>query len=269
MENDNGQEPEVTPTSPEAQPTEDAPQQTVSEPQGEDTTQTQDELPEEGLKERTKERIQHFSEKARTAEEALEDLRQRKSVFDEFMPQQQAPQFTPQYQPPQLQQYTDENGNVDIGHFDESMRNYHQTMQYGTQQAMATAQQTARRIQEREAYTKYPELDPVSKTHDDDFKRLVAATMAMHWSHSEDVSLVEVADEVAKTYAKRQTEEAVAKKAVEKYKEAQQDRQQGPVEKARGVQREEIGADKLREVSRRGTYDQQQDALAERLRRIG
>ena len=132
---------------------------------------------------------------------------------------------------------------------------------------MAYAQQVDRRMQEKEAYTKYPELDPVADKHDEDFKQLVADRLARNWATGINKPLVEVADEVSRVYSKRQTEEAVAKKAVEEYKEAQENREQGPMQKGLPVGRQEIDLPKLREISRKGSQDQQEFAIAERLRR--
>lgn len=269
MPTEEGPEVEPTPSSPTESPVEEAPQQIV--PQESPDTQTQDELPEGVTSDHAKKRFQQLNTRAVSAEQALEDLRQRKSVFDEFMPPQpQTPQgFQPQYQPPQLQQYTDEGGNVDLGSFDQAMQKYHQTMQMGTQQAAAQAQQLDRRLQEREAYAKYPDLNPVAKEHDDDFKQLVATRMAMKWAKGEAETLIDAADYISKRYAKAKTEEGIAKQAVEQYKEAQINREQGPVEKGRAASRDEIGVDKLKEISRKGSEDQKLSAMAERLKRAG
>jgi len=263
---------EATPASPEATPAEDVNSQPAVPEEG--TEQTQDEQLPEGVKsEHAKDRFRQLSEKAKEGAEAkqeLQELRNRKSVFDEFIPEVPAapdPTFQPQFQPPQLSQYTDENNNVDIQKFDSAMQNYHRTMQMGSQQAMRTAQHVERRIQERDAYSKYPELDPKADNHDDDFKQLVADRLARNWASGVNKPLVEVADDVSRVYAKRRTEEAVKKQAVEEYKKSQENRDQGPMERGNGVGRQEVTNDKLREVSRRGTPDEQQAALAERLRR--
>lgn len=271
MTNEEGQI-EPTPSSPEAPSPEEVPQQTVQQPVEEADTQTQDELPEGVTSDHAKKRFQQLSEKAKTAEQALQDLRQRKSVFDEFLPQQQPTYQAPFNQQPQVQDYVDELGNVDIQRLNQALSQAQQVGQMNAQQAqaaMAYAQQVDRRMQEREAYSKYPELDPVAKTHDDDFKQLVADRMARNWAMGINKPLVEVADDVSRVYAKRQTEEAVAKKAVEQFKEAQVNRQQGPVEKQRSASREEVGVEKLREITRRGTPEQQEAAIAERLKRAG
>lgn len=269
MENTEGQI-EATPASPEATPTEDA-QSQIQPEQAEADKQTQDELPEGVKSEHAKDRFRELSQQAKEgveAKQALEDLKKRKSVFDEFMPQQEVPNFQPQYEPPKMSQYVDETNTVDIAKFDEAQERYHQTMQMGTRQAIQTAQQTERRIQERDAYSKYPELNPVADNHDDDFKQLVADRLARNWASGVNKSLVEVADDVSRVYAKRSTEEAVAKKAVEQYKEAQVNREQGPMEKGNGAGRQEVTNERLKEVSRKGTPEQQEAALAERLRRM-
>lgn len=261
---------EATPTSPEVEPKEDVQSQTQPE-QTEVATQTQDELPEGVKSEHAKDRFRELSQQAKEgieAKQALEDLKKRKSVFDEFLPQQEVPQnFQPQYEPPMLRQYTDQSGTVDIEKYDAAMTQYHQTMQMGSRQAIQTAQQTERRIQERDAYSKYPELNPMADNHDDDFKQLVADRLARNWASGINKSLVEVADDVSRVYAKRQTEQAVAKKAVEQYKEAQINRNQGPIEKGNGTGRQDVTDQKLKEISLKGSEDQRTAALAERLKR--
>ena len=275
---------EATPTSPEPQAP-DEPQQPEVEPQEEpqdtqqedqeepqeEATQTQDELP---IKERTRERIEELAKGKKSAEEALEDLKKRKSVFDEFLPEQQGqPEQPIQQEPPKQQtvdQFIDDQGNVDVQGLNDAPKNATQmgTMGYQqAQQAIQYAQQVDRRNQEREAYTKYPELNPISEEHDDDFKQLVAAQMAMNWAKGENKTLIEVADFVHERYAKRQTEEAVAKKAVEQYKEAQSNRDQGPMEKGRGAGRSDVTKERLKEISLKGDPDQQAAAIAERLKR--
>ena len=267
MENTEGQI-EATPASPEVNTEVDAQSQIATE---ETVEQTQDELPEGVTSEHAKDRFRQLSEKAKEgveAKQALEELRNRKSVFDEFLPQQEVPQnFQPQYEPPLMQQYVGEDNTVDVQSYDTDMKRYHQTMQMSSRQAMATAQHTERRIQERDAYTKYPDLDPMSEKHDDDFKQLVADRLARNWASGVNKSLVQVADDVSRVYAKRSTEQAVAKKAVEQYKEAQVNREQGPVEKGNGTGRQDVTDQKLKEISRKGSEDQRVAALAERLKR--
>ncbi len=273
MEQNEPGEQEATPTSPADTSVADVPQQPTQQeaPQEQPTdTQTQEELPEGVTSDHAKNRFQDLAERATTAEEALEDLRNRRSVFDEFMPQapvQQAPQQN--FGPPLLQQFTDTDGNVDVQSFDQAMLQYHQATQYGSQQATAQVRQMDQRLQERETYTKYPELDPTAKDHDEDFKKLVAGRMAMNWANGINEPFIEAADYIAQRYAKRQTDDAIAKQAVEQYKAAQENREQGPMEKGRSVGREEIGVDKLREISVKGSNEQREAAIIERLRRAG
>lgn len=280
MEDDKGQEVEATPASPEEEVSQDVPNEVSEEtvegqevqdaPEtDDDTTQTQD------LKERTKERIRNLSDKAKTAEEKFEELKARKSVFDEYLPQTPEQPQTPQAQEQpstfDINQFADDNGYIDTQKANDAVQ---QAMQQGTmgyqqaQQAMAYAQQVDRRLQEREAYSKYPDLDPVAETHDDDFKQLVADRMARNWATGQNKTLVEVADDVANIYAKRKTDDAVKKEAVEQYKEAQDNRDQGPMNKGKAPARDEVGVDKLREISRKGNQDEQEQAMMERLRRM-
>lgn len=250
---------EEIPQTEESLPSDEPVQQDVEPTQEE--TQTEEGLP-EGTKERTRKRFEQLNEKLKES--------QKRSVFDEFRVAQ--PQ-APTQQPVNPKNFVNENGEVDINGLNQAINQAQQAGQMSYQQTqfiMQQVQEIDRRIQERETYSKHQALDPKNEGYDVDFRDLVADRMARYWATGINKPLVEVADEVSRVYAKQQKETKVAKEAVEKYKETQERRQaEGPVEKGKGVARDETPVDELRQRMREGSGEERVSALAERLKRAG
>lgn len=233
------------------------------------------------------------------------------SVFDQFhqtVPSQAAPPQVPQGQQHVVdaQNYNnldqqqvndvvsqhveyDQDGNpvIDIGKVQDTLlaadRRAARAEQVAQEALDRVNQQSADQLQAneaqqlQEAYAKYPQLDPQSDKFDPNFNELIRDRLVNNFVNSQNIPLVQVADNVASMYAPMATQaqeepetvpkETVAKEreqAVQDYKKAQDaKRRQGPISKGKGEKRKEDVArrKKLRAEARSGDNN----ALAELL----
>lgn len=206
------------------------------------------------------------------------------------------PPFFPPYSPTQVpqqfgvlppnqvqdltKQFVDQNGNVDIAGLNQALNNANREAMVARQQAQIAsqqAQQATQRIttyeedqQVREAHSKFPEIDPLNKEgkFDPNMFEAVKARLLSNMYSGKKETLVEAAQAIASLRGPAPVNTAkVEEEAVEKYKQAQQARNQGPFETSIGSAREEVSFDKAREITRKGGIDN--PALDERLRRVG
>lgn len=210
------------------------------------------------------------------------------SVFDSFRPQEtpqpsvDASQFGSLNQQ-QVQQIATQfvdptTGDVDINGLNQALAN--------ADARAAQAERAAREAQERiirfeenlqakEAHAEFPELDPLNKggringdkPFDPDFWQAVRdRTVTRNYLEGRNLSLVEIAREVSRTYHRPTVDEAkVKEQAVADYKQTQALRNQGPIEPGRGETRQPFTETELRERTRQGDPE----ALDERLRNLG
>lgn len=239
--------------------------------------QTEDSQPQEDelelpadAKEKTKERFDKLRNRLNETEEKLE----RKSVFDEF--KLENPNLPQVPQGVDLNQFVQEDGTVDITGMNNAVNQAIQTGQMGYQQAQRAQeymQKMDQRIQEAEAYQAHENLNPNADTFDEEFRDLVADRLVRNYiqtqkTGAEPMTLREAADQVSKVY-RTTTPKKEVKEAVEKYKQSREARDQGPISQGRGAPEEEADIEKLRDISRRGSREDQQAAMIARLKKAG
>lgn len=256
-----GEEEQKAPEQEEAQaPTPSAEGETTVEPSSEDVTE------EEALKNaKNPERTKKYIEKLK------KQTQEKGNFFDQFRPPQaENYDYLEQEKVDDISSgYVDEDGNVDIERLNQALDRANQQAQQAWQHTQQVSNQVSRYEESRqlaEAYADYPQLDPQHDKFDPDFYDLVSQRiMAVNYARGGAETVKQAAAKISTTYH-RPNEKEIEKKAVEKYKETQESRQQGPIEKGKGEDRVET-ADlaTLRERTRQGD----DSATAERLKKLG
>ncbi|PWT73685.1 MAG: hypothetical protein C5B59_12895 [Bacteroidetes bacterium] len=209
------------------------------------------------------------------------------------------PQFFPPYVPAQVpqtfgvlpptqvqdltRQFVDQNGNVDVNGLNQALIRANQEAMLARQQAQITLEQVARvnqRIttyeedqQVREAHAQFPEIDPMNKEGKFDpemFKAVKDRLIANRVSHVTE-TLLQAAQAIASLKGPAPLNQAqVEEAAVEKFKQSQAERNQGPFETSVGSEktgRQSVSFDEARKITRMGGIDN--PALDARLRNAG
>jgi len=234
------------------------------------------ELP-ESVSERTR---QQFEKLKRHNQELSAKLAQKEtqpveSVFDNFHPKQVADSYenlnTNQVQNI-VNQFVDQDGNVDINGLNNALTNANLQAQQAVGEARKAREEIARyeeNRQTKEAYAKYPQLDPLSKDKfDRDFYNLVRDRMVSNFTKGIKKTFRQVSDDIAKIYHPTNPSK-IKEEAVADYKQKQQARRQGPLEPGKGqAPTDQATLDELRkETRRRGGINN--PALDERLKNLG
>lgn len=202
------------------------------------------------------------------------------SVFDTFRaPEPMAPQAAQDYgalAPGQVDaiasQFIDPDGNVDVNGLNQALATANQQ----AQRAIAESRQTQERLirleesqEVKEAHGAHPELDPMSPNFDPKFFELVRDRVTtVRFVQGQNLSLKAIADDIRNVYQPTPTVNVAKEReqAINEYKNAQELRNQGPIESGRGEPRDETAnLQDLRERTRQGD----DTALTERLRKVG
>lgn len=181
-----------------------------------------------------------------------------------------------------VQQFVDPQGNVDINGLNNALRTANQRAIIAEQQAISasrmaqTANQNIIRYEEdqqvREAHAAVPDIDPLSKDFDPELFELVKDRIFRNMQTGKQERLVDIARSLKKLRAREERVETkevqkAQDEAVEKYKEAQKQRNQGPIEMGKGQDRQSIALDDLKQRTRKGGLEN--SALDTRLRAAG
>lgn len=236
-------------------------------------TQTEEGLP-ENVKERTRKRFEALNEKLKEFKQSQkpEEEQEKRSVFETLkQPQPEQPYQPEQHYNPN--NFVQEDGTVDINALNASIYQAQMAGKMSLQQAeqlRQEVQQREERLQERETYEKFIELNPKSDSYDPALTDLVADRMARYMARGENKSLVEVAEEIVGVYARRKPNETVVKEAVDKYQKAQEDRKsEGPIEQGKGDREDDVDVEELRKGMREGDLDTKITSLSKRLKAAG
>lgn len=267
---------EAVPTSEEQQPPQKAegtPEETPAqepneEKQGTPEPPAGEELPPDAS-DRTKEQFAKLQ--TQLAEERAKNA-SGSSVFDSLRPPQpQAPQGQPpaenpfQQQPAAPEPLVGDDGTVDVTRLNQN----HEAAQAAAQQAQATEQriiQLEQDRQTREANAAFPQLDPQSKEFDPNFFDMTTGLLTKEFIDGGNRSLLQVAQQVSDALKSPGATKQASKDAVAKFKEGQDNRQQGPVEEGAGEERQ---PDSTQEELRQKTRDGDADAITKRLQNVG
>lgn len=210
------------------------------------------------------------------------------SVFDSFR-QPEVPQFPEQHFTNLNQtqvdsittQFVDQQGNVDINGLNKALTDANRRASAAEQRVGQVEQRYAKfeeSQQLRDAYVVHPEINPIDENgrknpkFDPELFRIVSERMAVNWSRGVNATVLQVANEVRRTYTppKSVNVEAVKKQAVEDYKQTQANRNQGPIESGNGGKRDSVSSDDLRARSRKEKLmDTGASAITERLIKAG
>lgn len=242
-----------------------------------------EELPEEAS-ERTRKNFEKIREENRRLKEQLATFGD--SVFDTFRTQQGAAQ-------PQVDanaygnlnqsqvdsitsRFVDEDGNVDINGLNRELSQANQKAAEAAERA-ARLEDKLERFEEsqqvREAHAVHPWLDPKNPDFDPvRFEMVRDRILRVKYYDGQPITLLEAADQVAGATSSKASPvnlDKVSEEAVEKYKENQQKRQQGPIETGKGEPRDTTDLKELRERTRIENPSNDSPALEERLRNLG
>lgn len=253
---------------------------------------TQDDLAlPENVSERTREQFEKLKARLKETEAKLASntnpetqTEYGSSVLESLYPSNQPPQVDrSQYNYLDTQavneirnDFIDEQGNVDIHGLNRALKEQNELAKQAMHQAQQAEQKLARFEENQQtsvAHTEFPEIDPLQK---DKFNpKLYEAVrdrlLRNMWEGKErkDVNyLRDVTKQVIQEYGfQRQpkNEGKIAEEAVQKYKETQSARNQGPLEMGRGQERSIDNLEDLRERTRRGDSR----AVAARLKALG
>lgn len=235
-----------------------------------------DDLPED-TSERTRKEFEKLKESNRRLKEQLEQKstsQSYESVFDSLRPKAQ-PQKQgvdvggTQYQNLSqgqaeniVNQFVDEQGNVDINGLNQALVSANQRASQAEQAARQTAEQVSRYEETRqtqEAYADYPQLDPQSQSFDTDFYDKVRDRLLRNMYEGKQTTLKQVASDIARTHKfpnqpKQEDTQRAARQSA------------GPVETGQGKGRQTTAdLNELRERTRSATSVFNNDALSERL----
>jgi hypothetical protein len=235
--------------------------------------------------ERTKEYIEKL--KAQLAQAQAKELNYGDSVFDTFRPQQKATQpeqvdtsaygnLNPQQVDSITSRFVDDEGNVDINGLNQALTQADQRAAQAEQRAKSVEDRLERyeeSQQVREAHAVHPWLDPKNPDFDPvRFEMVRDRILRVKYYEGQPISLLDAADYVAQASGSKATPvnlDKVQEEAVNKYKESQTKRQQGPIETGKGEPRDTQDYSELRVQTRNENPSDNAPALEERLARLG
>lgn len=237
----------------------------------EDTQPEEDASLPEGVSERTRTQFEKLKNQIRELKTAQvkETVPQYGSAYEEFRPQpiqQPEPFQAPQGFAPQMQNFIDADGNLDVNAFQTAI----------TQQAVAAANQVARdniaRLEEtqevKEAHGVHPEIDPTNKAKfDRELYDSVRDRILRNKFEGKKQTLAEVTSDIKRLFSRsKPASTQTPAQAVEQYKQTQEARNQGPIEQGKGVARStDSDLEDLKARTRQGD----DAAFKERLRKLG
>jgi hypothetical protein len=238
-------------------------------------------LPEDAS-DRTRKNFEKIREENRKLKEQLASkgtAQYGSSVFDAFrggtnepvIPQDQYGSLNQSQTAAIAQQFVDQEGNVDINGLNQALLSANQRAEQAERRSYDAAERVTRfeeTQQVREAHAVFPQLDPESVEFDPEFFDMVRDRMLRYMYEGKNQSLLDAATGISNKY-KAENPVNVAKveeAAVEKFKQTQELRNQGPIEQGRGEPRQTQGSlDELKQRTRQGD----DAALTERMRSIG
>jgi hypothetical protein len=248
----------------------------------EDVHTDTEELPEEAS-ERTKKNFEKIREENKKLKEQLAQYGD--SVFDAFRPQQTAAQpkvdadaygNLNQSQVDSItSRFVDDEGNVDINGLNRELSQANQKAAQADQRA-ARLEDKLERFEEsqqvREAHVVHPWLDPKNPAFDPvRFELVRDRILRVKYYEGQPITLLEAADYISQgtSSASPVNLDKVSEEAVEKYKESQVKRQQGPIETGKGEPRDTQDLGDLRQRTRYENPSDDAPALEERLANLG
>lgn len=229
----------------------------------------------DGVKERTREQFEKLKNQIRELKSAQvkETIPQYGSAYEEFRPQptqQPEPFQAPQGFAPQMQNFVDADGNLDVNAFQTAVT------QQATQQAIAAANQIARdniaRLEEtqevKEAHGVHPEIDPTNKAKfDRELYDSVRDRILRNKFEGKKQTLAEVTADIKRLFSRsKPASTTTPAQAVEQYKQTQEARNQGPIEQGKGASR---SSDSDLEDLKARTRQGDDAAFKERMRKLG
>lgn len=217
--------------------------------------------------ERTAKQIEKLLEKNKELSEKLKryEVEKSTSLFDMF---DSGASKQMSYDKPVVEDYTDDFGDVDAKAYNKAMRDQQQKVEQALNIARQTQQELQRRDmerQEREAYAKFPWLDPTSPYKNDDAIELVKAKLVMNYANGVQADLSDVASSVARFVQPTPAQEVDARNTASKELSEAKKLANAPVRGTRQTTSSIQSSDlvDLRNRSLKGD----REALAERLRR--
>lgn len=289
------EKPEAVPTSksPEVAPApvQEAPRETPAE--SPEVVEEKEALANSKNPERTKAYIDKLKDQLKTATTKVPEPQvqeQSESPFDIFNPKETPlgpiPEMplqqhfnVPNLNPLQVQniknQFVREDGSVDI----DGLNNALSRANYDASQSRAAVtalqkqmERSEQRLEEREAYQSHPEIDPANKgAYNKQLFNLVTDRLVKNMFLGKKESLSQVTNQIKSEigYQPKVDTQKVEAQAVEKYKETQRARVQGPFEAGRGQERMDTATiEDLRKMSRR-KGPQAEAAISQRLKALG
>lgn len=229
---------------------------------------------------RTKEQFEKLKSRLKEKEEALRAKEAETktpqdygtSAFDVLhAPEQITPQAQgqmpslnnfPALNPLQMQniqnQFVDKDGNVDINGLNAALRNANERATLASEDARRTREQLAKfeeTQQVREAHSKFPEIDPKNKDFNPQFFEAVRDRLVRNMWENKKQSLAEAAEAVRQMFTPQNVNKVdIEKQAVDRYKETQQARNQGPFESGKGERQPDMTYDEVRRRTRKETF---------------
>ncbi len=248
-------------------------------------------LPED-VSERTRQQFEKLKKHNQELAKKLEELQKTgqkeepvESVFDSFNPKVDVAE--PQIPNPNqdfnylnqqqisniANQFVDQDGNVDIDGLNQALYQANLQAKQAIEEARKAREEIARweeNRQTKEAYAKYPQLDPLQKDKfDRKFYELVRDRMVSNFSRGIKKTFREVADDIAKVY-NPVNKGKIKEEAVAEFKKRQEARKQGPIEEGKGQPpTDKATLEELRRSTREAGGSIDNPALEERLRRLG
>lgn len=214
----------------------------------------------------------------------LDGIRPTVETTPEQLPQIPQPQQVPNQLPqtPYLnplqvqnftQQFVDSQGNVDVDGLNRALVQANRAAYEANMRVQAAEikiAQIEQSSEERELHARYPEIDPIGgkeKFKPELFNAVRDRLVRNMWEGKKQKTADVVAEIIAER-APRVNPQQVEEQAVEKYKAAQQARNQGPFESGSAGERPSADLGELRNLTRRGGQKGDQ-ALSERLKALG
>lgn len=282
------QPPAPMPSANETPEEEQGPAQEAETPSGGTDDEEREALENSKNPERTRQYIEKLKKQISKPQAEPRSIPDGSSIFDTFRPQVppvQVPQVPVQPVTPNLtnqqveaikQQFVSEDGELDVERFNQALVEYDQRTRRAEEVARSAEERVVRLEEDRqvrEAHAVYPELSPrneqgqPNEKFDPDFFEMVRDRLVRHWAEGQNKSLLQVANDIRRVYKPSApvNPEKIRDEAVAQYKEAQDKRNQGPVEPGRGQSREAVDHQELRQRSLKGD----DSAVAQRLRKVG
>lgn len=262
-------------TEPQAQPIEE--QQLEPMPGSEENqTPVEDTQPEEdaslpeGVTERTRTQFEKLKNQIQELKRAQvkETVPQYGSAYEEFRPQttpQPNPFQAPQGYAPQVQNFVDADGNLDVTAFQAEVT------RHAVEEANRVTRDNIARLEEtqevKEAHGVHPEIDPTNKSKfDHELFDAVRDRILRNKFEGKKQTLAEVTADMKRLFSRtKPADTTTPAQAVEQYKQTQEARNQGPIEQGKGPSRSDANLSDLRDRTRQGD----DDAFKERMRKLG